>query len=116
MYDRKHQEVQLRLKEVSNSESEPAAALTFLFLLIGFGGWEVRLESSQFELGMYVPLVLTSNSFILSSRVSSLPPVFSSRLYSSCALVPNDILKLRFAQRRRELLEMKRREGPRRKT
>lgn len=45
MYDRKHQEVQLRLKETSNSESNPAAPLAFLFLLIGFAGWKIRLDS-----------------------------------------------------------------------
>lgn len=45
MYDRKHQEVQLRLKETSNSEGDPAAPLAFLFLLIGFAGWKIWLGS-----------------------------------------------------------------------
>lgn len=36
---------------------------------------------------------LTSKSLILSSGLRSLPPDFSSRRYSSCALIPNDMVE-----------------------
>lgn len=97
MYDRKHQEVQLRVKEASNPKSDAAATLAFMFLLVGFGGWQVWLGSSQPGSRKHASLVPTSKSFILSSGVRSLPPIFSSRLYNSLALVLKDILKLRFA-------------------
>lgn len=54
MYDGKHQEVQLRLKEASDSKSDAAAALAFFFLLVGFGRREVRLDSRQFGLEFHV--------------------------------------------------------------
>lgn len=55
MYNCEHQEVQLRLEEISNSKSDSAATLAFLFLLIGFAGREVRLDSGQLSCAMNVP-------------------------------------------------------------